>query len=100
MPVTDPRCQIAAAAGCMADPLGCSWMNTPGLILAVSSRWSADYFCELSCSSNASGFFLSFSYSGNIWCLQIHYWRNLSCNVYKIWGLKGWPMCALFLLHN
>lgn len=37
VPVTDPRCQIAAAAAvCMADPSGCSWVSTPGLILAVS----------------------------------------------------------------
>lgn len=57
MPVTDPRCQIAAAAGCMTDPLGCSWVNTPGLILAVSYRWYADDFSDLSCFSNASSFF-------------------------------------------
>lgn len=59
MPVTDPRCQIAAAAGCMTDPLGCSWVNTPGLILAVSYRWYADDFSDLSCFSNASSFFFS-----------------------------------------
>lgn len=65
MTVKNPRCQIAAAAGCMADPLGCSWVSTPGLILAVSCRWSADCFSELSCSSNASSFFLSFSHSSS-----------------------------------
>lgn len=91
MPVTDPRCQMAAAADCMADPLGCSWVSTPGLILAVSYRWSADYFSELSCSSNASRFFLPFSYSGNTWGLKIHSWRNLSCIVYKVCGSKRWP---------
>ena len=82
------------------NPLGCSWVSTPGFILAVSYGWSADYFSELSCSSNASSFFLSFSYSGNTWSLKIQPWRNLSCIVYKVCGSKGWPMCALFLLHN
>lgn len=62
MPVTDPRCQIAAAAGCVTDPLGCSWVNTPGLILAVSYRWYADDFSELSCFSNASSFFFFLSF--------------------------------------